>query len=113
MLWQKELNWFLRGSSYIMAGNIHELNEVSFGKLKEIGQEKGAIYVGSTDDVKRRTKEHEREGYSGVVYYSKTKNMMRAEDELLKHPGIHNKDKESGAQEQPGSVYVIKGRKFS
>ena len=67
----------------------------------------------STDDVKRRTKEHEREGYSGVVYYSQTKNMMRAEDELLEYPHRYNKDKVSGAQEQPGYVYVIKGRKSS
>ena len=95
------------------SGNIRKLSKVSFGKLKEIGQDRGAIYVGSTDDVNGRADDHEDDGYSGIMYYSRTKNKMRDEDKLLEHPGIHNVQLWSGAQPKPGYVYVIKGRKYS
>ena len=95
------------------SGNIRELIEVSFGELKEIGQKRGASYVGSTVNLDGRADQHERDGYSGVMFYFRTKNMMRAEDELLEYPGVHNVYEWSGAQAKPGYVYVIKGRKYS
>ena len=60
----------------------------------------------------RSADQYEREGYSGVMYFFRTKNMMRAEDELLEYPGTHNVHEWSGAQPKPGYVYVIKGRKY-
>jgi hypothetical protein len=40
--------------------------------------------------------------------------MKAAEDKLLQAgPGRHNVQKTSGAQPEPGTVYTIKGKKYS
>ena len=70
------------------------------------------VRVGSTIDVYRRAGEHEREGYSGTMYYAKTENMMKAEDRLLEYPGDYNKDEWSGAKEKAGFIYVIRGKQY-
>ena len=98
-------------------GNIRETVEVSQGQLhKMIEKEKGVIRCGATANYNNRANGYEREGYSGVLYYARTKNMMKAEDNLLKTGSnsgscIHNQQGQSNMQEKPGYVYVVKGKK--
>ena len=90
-------------------GNIGRPIPVSFASLRRIGRT--GTYVGSSNSLSRRVDQHQRNGFSGDMYYFKTKNMMNAEDILLQHPGIYNVHVWSGAQEKPGYVYVLTGKK--
>ena len=75
----------------------------------------GAIRVGSTIDVKARARQYEQEGYVGEMLYAPTENMKKAENKLLqaqKKP-IHNQHGASNNKEEPGMVYLNKGRKKS
>ncbi len=94
-------------------GNIREIIEVSQAELNEIAQECGSIRVGATEDPYKRSKQYEKDGYSGVMYISKTNNMLFAEDKLLEHNTRHNIHKRSNVADEPGYVYVINGKKFS
>ena len=94
-------------------GNIRVHKVATFNELQQIAAQSGGIRVGATDDPNRRANEHEREGYSGQMYYFKTENMRKAEDKLLEQaPGIHNVQQRSNAEDKPGYVYAIKGRKY-
>ena len=94
-------------------------------ELHTLCHEDEAMYVGSSrkgnmqmneaprDPLENRTGGHEREGYSGTVYYTETQNIKDAEDELLKLRSYpYNKYKLSGQQEEPGYVYLIWGRRY-
>ena len=99
-----------------MAG-IREIVEVTQKELHEIVGERGAIRVGATVDPDRRANGYESDGYAGTMYVAKTENMMKAEDRLLKEArktggGRHNVQDLSNAAEDPGYVYVIKGRRY-
>jgi hypothetical protein len=95
-------------------GFIRETIEVSQAELNEIAQEVGSIRVGATEhNPNKRANQYEDEGYSGVMYYSKTTNMQLAENKLLEHNTRHNKHKRSNIGDGPGYVYVIVGKKFS
>ena len=63
--------------------------------------------------LEKCTGDHEREGYSGNVYYAETKNMICAEDELLsKRSYLYNTHKLSNQPEGKGYVYLIHGRRY-
>ena len=84
-----------------------ELQKVSTQEeLQGIAAQPGSIYVGSTEDVERRKGQHERDGFSGKLYYARTANMKKAEDKLLKdlYRGKHNSHKRSNAEETDGCV---------
>lgn len=94
-------------------GNLGRPKQVSAKKLQQIASRKGAVRSGSTTDVHRRAREYKSEGYSGKIYYSKTRNMKAAEDKLLQAgPGRHNVQKTSGAPPKPGNAYTIKGKRY-
>ena len=68
--------------------------------------------VGATNDIERRKKEYASDGYEGLMYYAETKNMQRAENQLLesckKSGGCpKNAQKKSNAEASPGCVYVF------
>ncbi len=91
-----------------------DLVKVTQEQLFTIAQEKYAVYGGSTDDPERRAREHSREGYSGKMFYADTKNMMQAEDRLLRTGNFrYNIQGSSNADQSPGYVYVIKGVKHT
>ena len=72
----------------------------------------GFIRAGSTEDPHRRKKEYEDQGYGGDMFYAKTENMRDAENRLLKARDFrHNAQGKSNANDGPGYIYVIKGRK--
>ena len=78
--------------------------------------DKGVIYAGSTKDPEERADQHERNGFSGTMYYAKTQNMRLAENRLLKSRKgdyRYNDHETSNQDEKPGYVYLIKGRKYS
>ena len=102
-------------SQCIMASRGHlKTEKVSQKELHQITGQKGSVYVGSSVDIQQRTGQHQREGYSGTVYYASTDNMMRAEDKLLQqNPGRHNIQQQSNAEQGKGYVYGIKGRKHN
>ena len=81
-------------------------------RLHRIIRRSGAIRAGATIDPDRRRKEYENEGYSGIMYYSKTQNMTVAEDKLfeIRVPSANDQAK-SNAQSEPGYVYVIVGER--
>ena len=92
--------------------------KVTLGELLDIVGEVGAIHVGATNHPDQRAQSYKAEGYAGVMYIAKTKNMMKAEERLLKEVrktrgGRHNVHSLSNAAEKPGYVYVIKGRRHS
>ena len=94
-------------------GNIHIHKVATFKELHQIAAQSGVIRVGATNDPNRRANQYEREGYSGQMYYFKTENMRKAEDKLLEQAaGIHNVQQRSNAENKPGYVYAIKGRKY-
>ena len=94
--------------------NLKQENVSTQAELHLLAREQGAIYVGATDDPHRRRTEHAEEGYSGTMYVTRTENMKLAEDKLLEMgPYRHNVQKQSNAEEAPGYVYVIKGRKYN
>ena len=85
---------------------------VTFHVLKQKAKQGNNERVGATIDIERRRGEYQREGYSGTMYYFKTENMKKAEDELLnecKSSGVcpGNVQKASNTKADPGYVYVI------
>jgi len=95
-------------------GTIREIIEVSQAELNDIAQEVGSIRVGATEHYpNKRANQYEDEGYSGVMYYSRSNNMQLAENKLLENNTRHNKYRRSNAGDGPGYVYVIVGKKFS
>ena len=97
-------------------GNIRELIEVSQRELHEmIETEFGIIRCGAAANCNNRAKDYERQGYSGRMFFARTENMMKAEDSLLEagqnnQNCIHNIHRVSNMQEEPGFVYIIKGK---
>ena len=87
--------------------------ETTFADLKAKAKQRDNIRVGATKDIERRRSEYQREGYSGTMFYFKTKNMKTAENELLKCTceGLcpMNVQQNSNASEEEGYVYVIIG----
>lgn len=87
-------------------------------ELLDLCHEDESIYAGSAykDRLDKRIEEHERNDYSGTVYYRETDNMKKAENKLLKEkPGgfPYNIQQESNRQDgESGCVYVISGRKY-
>jgi len=96
---------------------IGEIVNVSQKKLHRIASEKGSIRMGSTIQPRQRARAYQSPsggGYSGTMYVAPTENMMKAEDKLLKSKlGRHNVQSISNAQEEPGHVYAIQGKKSS
>ena len=89
-----------------------DVEEVStFKQLKRISEQQGAVYVGSSINPWDRARAHHRDGFRGILYCTRTKNMMTAEDKLLANRGRHNKYEWSGADERSGYVYTIVGQK--
>lgn len=83
-------------------------------ELKQIAEQSSSSYTGSTINVKNRTRDHERNGRDGVLYYAKTTNMRKAEDRLLKSSEWpDNRQKQSNQKEDKGYVYVIKDKTTS
>ena len=83
-------------------------------RLIEVTQEKlfsyadRGQYAGITKDPDRRCDEHEREGYNGVMYYAKTRNMKIAEEKLLEQcPCYRNRQRRSNAPAEEGFIYII------
>ena len=79
------------------------------------GATPGVVRVGSTNDIKTRKQQYQREGYSGKMFYARTKNMKKAEDRLLQYKSKprHNQQRHSNNEEKPGYLYAIKGKKKS
>ena len=94
-------------------GNIRKIVRTTQNKLAEIAKKDYSIRVGSTTNPKNRAKQYEREGYSGTIYYAKTSTMKKSENELLKNDPRHNDHKRSNVGENPGYVYVVKGKKYN
>ncbi len=64
--------------------------------------------VGSTKDPQRRAGKYGQEGYTGTMFYARTKNMKQAENRLLQDcTCAANAQKKSNAKPGPGYVYVI------
>jgi hypothetical protein len=103
----------------VSRGYIRELVEVSQEKLFEmIETETHIIRAGASIDCDKRANGYEGELYSGVMFYARTQNMMKAEDKLLaagwKNGNCkHNLQEFSNAKEEPGFVYIIQGKKYS
>lgn len=88
--------------------------KVTQKELKQIAEQSSSSYTGSTINVKNRTRDHERNGRDGVLYYAKTTNMRKAEDRLLKSSEWpDNRQKQSNRKEDKGYVYVIKDKTTS
>lgn len=95
------------------SGNIREQVPVSFKDLQTIAGQRGAIRVGATEHPQDRASQYQSEGYSGVMYHFKTENMRKAENRLLQQTGTqHNVQQRSNAEDRPGYVYAIQGRKY-
>ena len=87
---------------------------VPINHLHTVADQRGAIRAGSTIDPRQRARQYAREGYSGTLYYANTENMMRAENTLFEnHTFRHNVQLRSNSPQDPGYVYVIKGKRFS
>ncbi len=72
------------------------------------------VYVGSTVNPRKRFYQHLRNGITGCRVLRFVKNMMVAEDKLLKkHSNSTNKHRLSGAQPSKGYVYICKGGRNS
>ena len=73
----------------------------------------GVICGGCTVDPYRCKAEYEREGYVGTIYIAETENMKKAEDKLLAHHEFwHKVQQSSNAEEKPGHIYVIQGKRM-
>ena len=78
--------------------------------------EYGVIYAGSTEDPEERARKHQRKGFSGTLYYVETQNMRQAENRLFdakEGSYRYNNHQASNHGEEPGYVYLIKGKKYS
>ena len=93
-------------------GYVREMIEVNQQELRKISEAPQTVRVGASGNVDSRANQYEREGYSGVMYYAKTSNQMRAEDKRLEHAHVHNRHQYSNAAAAPGYVYAIKGRRY-
>ena len=81
--------------------------------LFQRAQESGAVRGGATISPKATKTRYEGQGYGGTLFVATTLNMKAAEDRLLAIRDFrHNVQKLSNVQEEPGFIYVIKGRKF-
>ena len=83
--------------------------------LIDMCNEYGVIYVGSTEDPEERADQHERNGFSGTMYYAETQNMKQAENKLFdakKGSYRYSDHQASNQEEEPGYVYLIKGKKY-
>jgi hypothetical protein len=91
---------------------IREIIPCTQEELREIANDKFSVRVGATVNPENRSNLYKHEGYAGTMYIAPTTNMMKAEDKLLEAGhGVHNVHQVSNAQEAPGYVYVIKGKK--
>lgn len=91
-----------------------EKKKVTQKELKQIAEHPNSSYTGSTINVKSRTRDHERKGRNGELYYAKTTNMKKAEDRLLKSSEWpNNRQKQSNRKDEKGFIYVIKDKKSS
>ena len=73
----------------------------------------GFIRADSTKDPDRQRSRHEDEGFGGTMFCARTENMRKAENRLLAARGFcHNPHTQRKAAEEPGYIYVIKGKKF-
>jgi len=82
---------------------------VTQDKVRKIAKRQSIARVGATANPKGRANSYQHEGYRGVMYIAR--NMMKAEDKLLRTPGRHNVHQWSNAKQARGHVYVLEGRK--
>lgn len=74
------------------------------------------IRVGAAINPRNRSKQYERDGYSGKMFYAKTTNMKKAENTLLSNCDVNdacelNSHKKSNVVNKKGTVYIIKGKR--
>ena len=100
-----------RRDNTVPRGKLVKIGVVSQEHLIDLAKNPSNVRVGSTIDMKQRAVQYEEEGYSGDIFYTKAENMRKAEDKLLKHPGRYNVQRQSGAKERRGYIYVILGQK--
>jgi len=81
-------------------------------KVRKTAKRQSIARVGATANPKGRANSYQHEGYRGVMYIAPTRNMMKAEDKLLRTPGRHNVHQWSNAKQARGHVYVLEGRKM-
>lgn len=111
---QTKIVWPVRLGIEATDTHLQVSGPVSINHLHTVAQQRGAIRAGSTIDPKQRARQYAQEGYSGTLYYASTENMMKAENTLFeKHTFRHNVHSRSNSPQDPGYVYVIKGKKFS
>ena len=91
-------------------GKMPAVVKVTQKQLARKASQPYAIRKGATVDPPRRVGEYRHQGFKGKMYAAPTKNMMKAEDKLLKNPGIHNKQTLSNAQAKPGFTYSLQGK---
>ena len=63
--------------------------EVPPKRLQRIASGRGTVRSGSTVDIQQRAHEYQSQGYSGELYYSRTRNMKEADKLLKAGPGRH------------------------
>ena len=80
------------------------LNQVELFKIAQVPD---SLRVGTTIDIHSEVEKLEKQQYSGFVYYSRTKNMFKAEDRLLQFPGVHNRQNTSSANSKKGYMFVF------
>ena len=93
-------------------GKIRKIVRTTQIKLLKIVKKKNSVRAGSTVIPKKRAKNYQDDGYSGIMYYAKTSNMKKSENKLLRHKPLHNKQKRSNVGQKRGFTYVINGKKF-
>ena len=98
-------------SHTVPRGKLVKIGVVSQEHLIDLAKNPNNVRVGSTVVVKQRAVQYEEDGYSGEIFYTKAENMRKVEDKLLKHPGRYNVQRQSGAKERRGYIYVILGQK--
>jgi hypothetical protein len=92
---------------------IRKLVKVNQQKLHRlIETESGVIRWGSAVNCSIRAKQYERDGFSGIRFYARTKNMIKAEGSLLKvwkrnRNYIQNLQRLSNSKRKPGFVYYM------
>ncbi len=109
----------LFGDSRVVSANFSQyqtkmecLQVATQEQLLQIAQESHVIYAGATINPWRRADDHSSDGFTGTMFFAETRNMMQAEDRLLRVRNYrHNTHQQSNADPSPGYIYVIKGRK--
>ena len=89
-------------------GYIKTHGPINQEDLTAIAQVPGNIFVGSSIDIHGDVKELKRGSFNGIVYYSKTKNMLTAENKLLLFPGSYNTHRTSSAERTNGYIFVLR-----